>query len=619
MEINERKNGLCECDVELTVGDVATIIRDPKWGEIKGDIYSQEDLQEEFGLYRKSAEQDIIDGVLKEKDEEMQSSIDTHSEQISELQTGLENEVERAINVEQQLSANLTNEINRAKDAEEKLQTNIDNENKRAVAKETSLETGINTEVNRATNAESELRTDVTSLQADNITNKTNIATNAGDIADLFAKNFLQFVKILDSSNITVTDKGKSDEGIQTFSLEVTGQTPSELTSNVAFFNTNPQQWIVSNLILELDEKENSIKLYNYSFANGEVVEKTTEVLLSTDEFKIVDNKLTLAKTYLTTSDASNTYLKKTDAQLTYASKSELMTETTNRIKIDTSLQEQIDAITSRSDVVDVVATKADLEAYDKDITVDDIIKVLQDETQNDATSYYRNTAKAKPYVWELIGVLGPYYTQAQTNSLIEEEKERAGNAESTLTTDLANEVTRATTVEGSLMDKITNEVERAAGAEKTLTDNLTGEITRAKAVEKTLTDNLNSEITRAKAAEEKLTADLSSEVTRAKAEEKTLADNLSTEITRAKNREDEIAEDLSDEIARAKNAEATKVDKVSAANRVYGTDSTGDQITYDSASFGKVDDVTYNSKSIVVNKVASLDGFLTYSDDELS
>lgn len=127
-----------------------------------------------------------------------------------------------------------------------------------------------------------------------------------------------------------------------------------------------------------------------------------------------------------------------------------LTTEISDRKKADTDLQEQIDAINSRSDVVDVVATKADLDAYDKDITVDDIVKVLADETHDNATSYYRNTATAKPYVWVFIGSLGPYYTQAQTKELIDAEATLRSTADSNLDDKIEAETSRATGVEAT-------------------------------------------------------------------------------------------------------------------------------------------------------------------------
>ena len=52
---------------------------------------------------------------------------------------------------------------------------------------------------------------------------------------------------------------------------------------------------------------------------------------------------------------------------------------------------------------------------------------------------------------------------------------------------------------------------------------------------------------------------------------------------------------------------DALKVDKVNTANRVYGTNSSGAQTTYDIDSFGKVDDVKVGDTSVVVNKIATL------------
>ena len=49
------------------------------------------------------------------------------------------------------------------------------------------------------------------------------------------------------------------------------------------------------------------------------------------------------------------------------------------------------------------------------------------------------------------------------------------------------------------------------------------------------------------------------------------------------------------------------KLDKVSTANKVYGTDANGDQTTYDKDSFGQVDDVKINNTSIVTSKVANI------------
>ena len=54
-------------------------------------------------------------------------------------------------------------------------------------------------------------------------------------------------------------------------------------------------------------------------------------------------------------------------------------------------INQQIDTIEARTDVVDVVGTKAELLAYSTSkLSKDDVIKVLADESLNNAITYYR-------------------------------------------------------------------------------------------------------------------------------------------------------------------------------------------------------------------------------------
>ena len=86
----------------------------------------------------------------------------------------------------------------------------------------------------------------------------------------------------------------------------------------------------------------------------------------------------------------------------------------------DNNLQSQIDAITAASDVTDVVGTYAQLQAYDTStLPPNSIIKVLQDESQNDETTYYRWVITGGVGAWVLIGEEGPYYTKSETNTLL--------------------------------------------------------------------------------------------------------------------------------------------------------------------------------------------------------
>lgn len=100
-----------------------------------------------------------------------------------------------------------------------------------------------------------------------------------------------------------------------------------------------------------------------------------------------------------------------------------LNTEASTRGAADNVLQSQIDAIVASSDVKDIVGTKAELDAYDTStLGENDIIKVLADETQNNATTYYRWASST----FTLIGSEGPYYTKGQADALLNDKADKA-------------------------------------------------------------------------------------------------------------------------------------------------------------------------------------------------
>ena len=108
-----------------------------------------------------------------------------------------------------------------------------------------------------------------------------------------------------------------------------------------------------------------------------------------------------------------------------YATTEALGTETTNRENADIGLQGQIDAITSSSDVKDIVGTYTDLQNYDTSkLGNDDIVKVLQDSTHNDAMAYYRWVITEGTGAWSYIGQEGPYYTKSETGTLLQSKQD---------------------------------------------------------------------------------------------------------------------------------------------------------------------------------------------------
>lgn len=116
--------------------------------------------------------------------------------------------------------------------------------------------------------------------------------------------------------------------------------------------------------------------------------------------------------------------------------------ETTARENADNGLQGQIDGLSAASDVTDIVGTYADLQAYDTSKLKDnDIVKVLQDENQNDETTYYRWSTSTEAFT--LIGEEGPYYTKAAADQKFQ-DKLTAGNG---ISMDADNEISVNPTV----------------------------------------------------------------------------------------------------------------------------------------------------------------------------
>ena len=98
--------------------------------------------------------------------------------------------------------------------------------------------------------------------------------------------------------------------------------------------------------------------------------------------------------------------------------------EATDRQNADNGLQSQIDALAAASDVTDIVGTKAELNAYDTSKLKDnDIIKVLQDESEDDETTYYRWSTTTETFT--LIGAEGPYYTKSATDQLLQAKQDK--------------------------------------------------------------------------------------------------------------------------------------------------------------------------------------------------
>ena len=79
------------------------------------------------------------------------------------------------------------------------------------------------------------------------------------------------------------------------------------------------------------------------------------------------------------------------------------------------TLSEKIEGIEAAQNLLDIVGSKAELLAYSTEyLQRNDKIKVLQDETMNNAGTYYKWNGSS----WEYIGKDGLYYTQAEVEAI---------------------------------------------------------------------------------------------------------------------------------------------------------------------------------------------------------
>lgn len=164
---------------------------------------------------------------------------------------------------------------------------------------------------------------------------------------------------------------------------------------------------------LDTIEEGAQVNVIEHVLKNGTeltITNKTVNVTVPTKTSELTNDGSDGTDTYVESSTLDDYYTKtETDTQIGY--------ETDAREIADSGLQEQIDAIVASSDVVDIVGTYAALQAYDTSKLGDnDIIKVLTDETRDDATTYYRWDADTS--TWGYIGAEGPFYTKAESDAL---------------------------------------------------------------------------------------------------------------------------------------------------------------------------------------------------------
>lgn len=194
----------------------------------------------------------------------------------------------------------------------------------------------------------------------------------------------------------------------------------------------------------QIGQNKADITALNNSVDQIPIVTKTSQL---TNDSGFITKDVNNLTYYTTTANLSRVALTGNYNDLTnkpdlssFATTTELGNETTARENADIGLQGQIDAITSSSDVKDIVGTYTELQNYDTStLGNDDIIKVLQDSTHNEAMTYYRWVISGSSGSWQYIGQEGPYYTKNETETLLN-NKQNEITSSNKLDSDLVND-----------------------------------------------------------------------------------------------------------------------------------------------------------------------------------
>ena len=97
----------------------------------------------------------------------------------------------------------------------------------------------------------------------------------------------------------------------------------------------------------------------------------------------------------------------------------DLAKELVDRAAADKNLQDEIDELKNNPDVVDIVNTYADLQAYDtQHLTDNDIIRVLNDETHDGYSTYYRYNKQSDS--WTYVGKVDAFVFEEFTFTLVD-------------------------------------------------------------------------------------------------------------------------------------------------------------------------------------------------------
>lgn len=179
----------------------------------------------------------------------------------------------------------------------------------------------------------------------------------------------------------------------------------TENTNRFSNYRTRVQQDVIDN---NLQGQISSVSgdLRNYRTASAQdLIDNAQNSVIEGKQNKLTTSQMESVNSGITSISVNQITL----------NKNAIANETVNRQNADNNLQSQIDAISASSDVTDIVGTYAELQQYDTSKLKDnDIVKVLNDESQNGETTYYRWNIHTETF--SLIGEEGPYYTKSEAD-----------------------------------------------------------------------------------------------------------------------------------------------------------------------------------------------------------
>lgn len=299
--------------------------------------------------------------------------------------TGLEDEIAR-------INADIVAEKERAEGVESQISNTLSEEVNRLDVEDARLDAKINDETTRAEQAESDISGNL-------VAEKTRAETRENEIDEKLDGINVNLTKQIDDLEQDVNDKY------------------NELVRDIDDL-TDVVEEDFSSLNTKIDNSVTTInqRITDVADELGQTIEENVVALQAEDT--ALQNQINTHSQTLTAHDGRIT-----------SNTNAITKEIVDRESADNGLQEQIDAIVSSSDVKDIVGTYAELQAYDKStLGNNDIIKVLQDETQQGASTYYK--FKTETQSFDYIGKEGPYYTKSEADNLLNQKQDNIEDLE---------------------------------------------------------------------------------------------------------------------------------------------------------------------------------------------